>query len=38
MKAYACAIFVVSVISTIMLFMTPIFPFKAPFKERLNGV
>lgn len=34
--AYACARFVESVISTIMLFMTPMFPFRAPFRERLN--
>ncbi len=36
MNAYACAMFVESVISASMLFMTPMLPFRAPFKLRLG--
>lgn len=35
MNAYACAMFVESVISANMLFMTPMLPFKAPLRLRL---
>lgn len=36
MNAYACAMFVESVISASILFITPMLPFKAPFRLRLT--